>query len=153
MILDDCISIDDYISVYKNVEEMFALMSNHWIFLERVQESADFMKFDETHLIPIFQVKQTERFFNHIFSDSVSMSIKEKYLKSFGKFKSEKDSKAFQKLICKKENMELLGSYDLYNRIHHQLWETNPTHKMLFTKAWKARWKEELDKKMIETLD
>ena len=128
-------------------------MSGHRAFLEEIQKSADLTKLDEEHLIPIFEVEQTERFFNHIFSDNISTSIKEKYLKSFGKFKSEKDSKAFQKLICKKENMELLGSYDLYNRIHHQLWETNPTHKMLFTKAWRARWKEELDKKMIETLD
>lgn len=153
MILDERIPFDNYFEVYTKVDEMFSLMSGHHAFLEEIQKNADLTKLDEDHLTPIFVVEQTERFFKYIFSDGVDISVKEKYLKCFGKFKSEKDSKAFQKMICQKENMELLGSHDLYNRIHRQLWETNPTHKMLFTKAWRARWKEELDKKMIETLD
>ena len=40
----------------------------------------------------------------------------------FGKFKTENDSKAFQRLICQTHNMELLGSYDLYHKIHRNLW-------------------------------
>ena len=112
-----------------------------------------FSKFDKELLIPIFEVPQTERFFQYIFSDENETSIKEEYLQKFGKFKTEQDSKAFQRLICKDENMELLGSYDLYYRIHRQLWESNPTHKGLFTKAWRARWKKELDEKTLVTLD
>lgn len=153
MILDERIPFKNYIEVYKNVEEMFDLMSEHWDFLEKVQATADFSKFDKELLVPIFEVPQTERFFQYIFSDENETSIKEEYLQKFGKFKTEQDSKAFQRLICKDENMELLGSYDLYYRIHRQLWESNPTHKGLFTKAWRARWKKELDEKMIETLD
>lgn len=153
MILDERILFKNYIDVYNNVEEMFDLMSGHWDFLEKVQATADFSKFDKELLIPIFEVPQTERFFQYIFSDENETSIKEEYLQKFGKFKTEQDSKAFQRLICKDENMELLGSYDLYYRIHRQLWESNPTHKGLFTKAWRARWKKELDEKTLVTLD
>ena len=74
-------------------------------------------------------------------------------MQKFGKFKTEQDSKAFQRLICKKENMELLGSYDLYRKIRYQLWETNASHKRLFTTAWNARWKKEFDEKTLVTLD
>ena len=153
MILDDRIAFGNYIKAYKNVDEMFSLMSGHWDFLEGVQSTANFAEFDEKHLIPIFAVPQTERFFQYIFSEENEVSIKEKYLQKFGKFKTEQDSKAFQRLICKKENMELLGSYDLYRKIRYQLWETNASHKRLFTTAWNARWKKEFDEKTLVTLD
>ena len=153
MILDERIPFKNYIDVYKNVEEMFDLMSEHWEFLERVQATADLTSFDKELLVPIFKVPQTERFFQYIFSNENEISIKKEYLQKFGKFKTEQDSKTFQRLICKEENMELLGSYELYRKIRYQLWETNASHKRLFTTAWNARWKKELDEKMLVTID
>lgn len=153
MVIDGSIEFSYYISIYKNVEEMFGIMSEHWDFLEKAQEEADLEEFDEKLLVPIFKTKQSKRFFEYIFSDKTEQSLKEKYLIEFGKFKTEDDSKAFQVLICKAENMELLGDYKIYHHIHENLWSSNPTHKRLFTKAWNARWKKELDEKEIIILD
>lgn len=153
MVIDADIPLKEYISVYINVDEMFDLMSGHWNFLEQLQVHADLSKLDEKHLTPIFKTNQTERFFTYIFSDKTDDSIKENYLCKFGKFKTENDSKAFQRLICQTHNMELLGSYDLYHKIHRNLWESNSSHKRLFTKAWNTRWKKELDDKILTTLD
>ncbi|MBQ7976143.1 MAG: hypothetical protein IJ300_10710, partial [Clostridia bacterium] len=153
MVIDANIPLKEYISVYINVDEMFDLMSGHWNFLEQLQVHADLSKLDEKHLTPIFKTNQTERFFTYIFSDKTDDSIKENYLCKFGKFKTENDSKAFQRLICQTHNMELLGSYDLYHKIHRNLWESNSSHKRLFTKAWNTRWKKELDDKILTTLD
>ena len=121
-------------------------MSGHWAFLERLQQEAALDEFDDEHLIPIFKTEQTKRFFEFIFSDKTSVSIKQRYLVEFGKFKTEEDSKAFQMLICKEENMKLLGSYDIYHRIHENLWSSNPSHKMLFTRTWNKNWKDKLSK-------
>ena len=151
MIIDDKIDIQDYIEVYLNVDEMFEIMSNHWDFLEQVQISADLSKMREKKLIPMFKVKQHKRFFEFIFSDC-NDEIKALYISSFGKFASEEDSKEFQVIICKDENIEMLGSEKLYRRIREQLWDSNPTHKMLFTKAWKKRWQKELDEKKMVLL-
>lgn len=153
MVIDESIKFSNYTSVYKNVEEMFGIMSEHWDFLERIQEEGKLEEFDEKLLIPIFKTKQSKRFFEYIFSDKTEQSLKEKYLREFGEFKTEADSKAFQVLICRDENMELLGDYKIYHHIHENLWSSNPTHKRLFTKAWNARWKKELDEKEIVTLD
>lgn len=153
MVIDESIKFSNYISVYKNVEEMFGIMSGHWDFLEKIQEQAKLEELDEKLLVPIFKTKQSKRFLEHIFSDKTEQSLKERYLREFGEFKTESDSKAFQVLICKDENMELLGDYKIYHHIHENLWSSNPTHKRLFTKAWNARWKKELDEKEIVKLD
>ncbi len=153
LIMREDIPFKIYNEVYKNVPEMFDIMSEHWDFLETLQTDADLQGLDEKLLIPMFKTRQTTKFFSYIFSDNVTQELKEKYLKTFGKFKEEKDSKAFQVLICKKENIELLGSYDMYYRIKEQLWETNPSHKRLFTKHWNERWKKELDEKNLIKID
>ena len=138
------IDFQNYINVYKYVEVMFDVMSEHWDFLEKLQDECDLETMDEDKLIPIFRVKQTERFFNHIFSDKTTDELKNQYLYEFGSFREEKDSRAFQKLICQKDNIELLGSWDLYHRIRNLLWESHPGHKGAFTRAWNKRWKDEL---------
>lgn len=138
------IPFDNYIRVYKYVEEMFDIMSEHWDFLEKLQEESELDKLSEERLVPIFRVRQTDRFFKFIFSDKTNNEVKEQYLNEFGSFKEEKDSKAFQKLVCQEGNMELLGSWNLYHRIHNLLWASHPGHKGAFTKAWNKRWKEEL---------
>ena len=153
MIIDETIKFSDYISVYKDVEEMFSIMSEHWDFLERIQEEGNFEEFDDKLLFPIFKTKQTKRFFDFVFSDKTGQQLKEQYLTKFGEFKTETDSKAFQVLMCKDENMELLGDYKIYHHIHEKLWSSNPTHKRLFTKAWNLRWKKELDEKTLVALD
>ena len=153
MIINETIQFSNYISVYKNVEEMFDIMSNHWEFLEKLQQEANLEELDKKLLVPIFKTEQSKRFFEYIFSDKIELSLKEQYLRYFGHFKTESDSKAFQVLMCKDENMELLGDYKLYSRIHERLWSSNPTHKMLFTKAWNIRWKKELEEKALVTLD
>lgn len=144
MILDERIPFENYIQVYKNVDEMFELMSGHWDFLEKLQETVDFSDLDEKHLVPIFAVPQTKRLFAYVLGSAMKIAIKEKYLREFGKFKTENDSKEFQVLVCQPENISLLGSYALYYRVREQLWESNPTHKMVFTKKWNGRWKQEL---------
>lgn len=138
------IDFQNYINVYKNVEVMFDVMSEHWDFLEKLQDECVLETMDEDKLIPIFRVKQTERFFNYIFSDKTTDELKNQYLYEFGSFREEKDSRTFQKLICQKDNIELLGSWDLYHRIHNLLWESHPGHKGAFTRAWNKRWKDEL---------
>ena len=147
MIVDETIDFDNYIYVYENVEEMFEIMSEHWDFLERLQKEGVLEELRESLLIPIFKTEQTERFFNYIFSDDVSENTKKLYLNSFGKFKSENDSKAFQVLMCEDKNMELLGDFKIYYHIHENLWSSNPTHKMLFTKSWNKHWRKELEEK------
>jgi hypothetical protein len=146
MIINENISFDYYIDVYTNVDEMYDIMSEHRDFLEKLQDEADFSELSYEQIEAIFYGKQTERFFNYIFSDKIDNEIKIKYLKIFGSFREEKDSIAFQKLICQEDNLELLGSWDLYHRIYNLLWETHPGHKRMFTRAWNRRWKEELNK-------
>ena len=142
MIIDETIPFDDYISVYVNVKEMFGIMSNHYDFLERLQLEADFEKLSNELIIPIFKVPQHERFFNYIFSDKQSNDIKKEYLKNFGKFASLDDSIAFQRLMCKEENMNLLGDESIFSKIHRNLWELNRGHKGAFTRKWNERWKD-----------
>lgn len=144
MTIDTDIPFENYSKVYANVDEMFSIMSTHKMFLGTLQNQGDFAELNEEQLIPLFEIEQTERFFNYIFSDNTSKDIKEKYLWNFGKFKTEKDSKAFQVLICKTENMELLSDPELYRRIHERLWSTNPNHKRVFTRMWNLRWKKKL---------
>ena len=53
----------------------------------------------------------------------------------------------YQKLIlmCKEENMKLLGSHRIFNRIYRNLWELNRGHKGVFTRKWNECWKDKLD--------
>ncbi len=142
MIIDDSIPFADYISVYKNVSEMFEIMSNHYDFLERLQLEADFDELSDEHLMPAFKVPQHERFFNYIFSEKKSEKLKKAYLSEFGKFATLDDSMAFQRLMCKEENMNLLGSEKTFSKIHRHLWELNRGHKGVFTRKWNERWKD-----------
>ena len=145
MIINESIPFQYYISVYINVAEMFEIMSNHYDFLERLQIEADFGKLSDEQIIPIFKVPQHKRFFNYIFSAEQSVNIKKIYLSSFGKFSSLDDSIEFQRLMCKEENMELLGSKNIFDRIYRNLWELNRGHKGVFTRKWNERWKEQLN--------
>lgn len=145
MIIDENISFKKYISIYGHVPEMFPIMSEHYDFLEKLQLEAELDKLSEEQIVPMFKVPQHERLFNFVFSETQSEELKKIYLNSFGKFASLNDSLAFQRLMCKDENMELLGSYNIFNRIYRNLWELNRGHKANFTRKWNERWKDELD--------
>lgn len=144
MIIDEHIPFSHYLNVYKDVTEVFGIMSEHWDFLEQFQKETDFSSYDDNHLVPAFKTKQCKSFFEYIFSTQKSNELKLKYLNEFGSFQTEEDSKAFQLLMAKDENMALLGDYTLYNRIHERLWSSNPTHKAQFTKIWNKKWKDKL---------
>ena len=147
--IDEKIPFENYLRVYKDSNEVFGIMSDNWDFLELFQQKADFSEFDMDHIVPAYKTKQYERFFNHI--DSLSPEEKKEYYKSFGKFASLNDSKAFRKLVCREDNMELLGDYALRDHIKEQLWEDDRADKAQFTKNWNIRWKTELaEKQLIE---
>lgn len=145
MILDENIPFEDYISVYEHVPEMFSIMSEHYDFLEKLQLEADLDKLPQEKIVPMFKVPQHKRFFEFIFSSNQPDELKNEYLSSFGKLASLDDSLAFQKLVCKEENMKLLGSHRIFNRIHRNLWELNRGHKGVFTRKWNECWKDKLD--------
>ena len=70
--------------------------------------------------------------------------LKKLYLKEFKKFKEEKDSIAYQRLICKPKNIKLVDSVELKESIYQRLWESNRTHKGLFTRFWNKEWAKKL---------
>ena len=147
----DTIPFDEYLDVYKDSNELFNIMSRDLDFLERFQQQADFSEFDMAHITPAYQAKQHERFFSYI--DTLTPEEKKSYYMSFGKFSSLNDSKLFRKLVCREDNMELLGDYKIYDHIKEQLWEDDPHDKGQFTKVWNKRWKSELDEKRLIEMD
>lgn len=144
MVMDPRIPFAAYLEVYEKVEEVFDIMADHWDFLEQLQQEANLHELQEDRLLPVFKVRQTERFFSFIISEKTSINLKKTYLEEFGKFREEKDSIAFQKLICKPENIKLVDSIELKERISQQLWETNRAHKGQFTRKWNECWKDKL---------
>lgn len=140
MIMDPRIEFSYYIEAYAEIEAVFDIMSDHWDFLEKLQQLADYSQLNETHIIPMFKVPQTERFFTYMLSDKTNLELKKRYLKEFYKFKEEKDSIAFQRLICKPENIKLVDSIELKESIYQKLWDSNRTHKGLFTRFWNKEW-------------
>lgn len=147
----DTIPFDEYLDVYKDSDELFNVMSRDLDFLERFQQQADFLEFDMAHITPTYQAKQHERFFSYI--DTLTPEEKKSYYMSFGKFSSLNDSKLFRKLVCREDNMELLGDYKIYDHIKEQLWEDDPHDKGQFTKVWNKRWKSELGEKRLIEMD
>ena len=147
----DTIPFDEYLDVYKDSDELFNIMSSDLDFLERFQQQANFSEFDMAHITPAYHAKQHERFFGYI--DTLMPEEKKSYYMSFGKFSSLNDSKLFRKLVCREDNMELLGDYKIYDHIKEQLWEDDPHDKGQFTKAWNKRWKSELDEKRLIEMD
>lgn len=147
----DTIPFENYLEVYKDSDELFNIMSSDLDFLERFQQQADFSEFDMTHITPAYHAKQHERFFSYI--DNLTPEEKKLYYMSFGKFSSLNDSKLFRKLVCREDNMELLGDYKIYDHIKEQLWEDDPHDKGQFTKVWNKRWKSELDEKRLIEMD
>ena len=147
----DTIPFENYLEVYKDSDELFNIMSSDLDFLERFQQQADFSEFDMTHITPAYHAKQHERFFSYI--DTLTPEEKKSYYMSFGKFSSLNDSKLFRKLVCREDNMELLGDYKIYDHIKEQLWEDDPHDKGQFTKVWNKRWKSELDEKRLIEMD
>jgi hypothetical protein len=144
MVMDDRIDFLTYFDAYTNVVEVFEIMSGHWDFLNKLQQQGDFSKLTEEQIIPMFKVPQTERFFTYMFSDNTTLQFKKLYLKEFRKFKEEKDSIAFQRLICKPENIKLVDSVELKESIYQRLWDSNRTHKGLFTRFWNKEWAKKL---------
>lgn len=147
----DTIPFENYLEVYKDSDELFNIMSSDLDFLERFQQQADFSEFDMAHITPAYHAKQHERFFSYI--DNLTPEEKKLYYMSFGKFSSLNDSKLFRKLVCREDNMELLGDYKIYDHIKEQLWEDDPHDKGQFTKVWNKRWKSELDEKRLIEMD
>lgn len=140
MVIDSRIDFDVYINIYINVDEVFNIMSDHWEFLGRLQSEADFSLLSENQIVPIFKVPQIQRFFEYMLANKTPLELKKRYLKEFTEFKAEKDSVAFQKLICKSENIKLVDSIDLKNSIYERLWDSNRAHKGVFTRTWNKAW-------------
>lgn len=144
MIMDSRIEFSSYIEAYAEIEAVFDIMSDHWDFLEKLQQLADYNQLKETHIIPMFKVPQIERFFAYMLSDKTTPELKKLYLKEFKEFKEGKDSIAFQRLICKPENIKLVDSVELKESIYQRLWDSNRTHKGLFTRFWNKEWAKKL---------
>ena len=142
LIIDETIDFDYYIDVYEDIAEMFTIMSNSTWFLEKLRDSEHFSRLNIEHFRPLYNVEQTEPLFKYVFT---KYDNKEKmyYLNYYKKFKTEEDSKKFQLMICRPANLELIGDQGLYYKIRESLWESNPTHKGQFTRAWNQRWKTE----------
>ncbi len=148
MILDNRIPHECYLNVYLNVPEMYDIMSDHWDFLESLQNSEDLKKLSKSSragdlIPPIYKVPQHSTFFRFILDGDFSSQKKMAYLDSIGKFASEADSHAFQILICQPKQMELMGDQKRYWRIWHNFW--NSSHKGVFTRKWNERWKDEVE--------
>lgn len=146
LVIDESIDFDHYFDVYTDIDEMFDFMNKNKWFLEKLRDNSDFgmlNRLDVEKLHPIYNVEQTENIFNFVFK-YLDETEQKYYLNHYRRFKTEKDSKKFQLLICSDENIELVDSWDLYYKIKTSLWESNPTHKQQFTRIWNIRWKEEL---------
>ncbi len=137
--IDNTIPAESYINVYEKVKNMFYIMSNNMDFLEIFQLQAEFEDFDMEHIIPAFRAIQHKRFFEYI--DTLDSDDKSTYFKTFGKLASLDDSKAFRRMVCKDENMKLIGDYDTYIHIKEQLWEDDRADKGVFTRVWNRQWK------------
>lgn len=140
LIKDNNVDFDNYISVFCDEDGMFDLMSSSIWFLEKLMDSKEYSKLSINQLHELYKIDQIEPLFNYVFTN---LDTKEKlyYLNHYQKFRTESDSKAFQVLVCQDNNLELLGSWDVYYKIRISLWESNPTHKAQFTKLWNRRWK------------
>lgn len=143
LVQNDDIDFEHYIDVYKDISEMFDIMSNNTWFLTKLMDSGKYTRLDIEHIRPLYKIEQIEEFFNYIFEE-FNETEKTYYLNHYNKFRTESDSKKFQLLICKDANIELVNSQSLYYKIRQSLWESNPTHKQQFTKIWNMRWKKEL---------
>lgn len=148
MIIDESIPRDSYLNVYLDVPEMYSIMSNHWDFLEGLQNQASLKKLSESSryselIPPIYKVPQHHEFFRFILDGAFTDDFKTDYLDNMGKFSSNADSKAFQILICKQKNMELMGDKDRYWRIWNNFWDKS--HRGVFTRKWRERWGNEID--------
>lgn len=147
MVIDPEIPRECYLNVYLRITEMYEIMSDHWDFLEGLQNTKDIEKLFASErwkkiVPPIYKVPQHSVFFNYILNGDFSVDFKTNYLDNIGKFASEDDSRSFQITICKQENMELMGNEDRYWRIWNNFWQ--PPHKSVFTKKWKERWESEI---------
>lgn len=149
MIWEEDISTDIYFDIYCHVEEMYEIMRNHWAFLEAIQKKEYFDELfkrndRDKYIKPIFKVPQHSEMFEWMMNDQHTAAEKEEYLDAIEKFASEEDSLRIQRIICRKENMELLGDKARYGRIWHMFWK--PEHKTPYTRAWNKRWGAELGK-------
>lgn len=138
--IDDRIDISEYISVYAKIDSVFEIMSSNSSFLGRVQDKATFSDLGEKRLIPLFAMQQSGRFINFILSDKVNTTLKTQYLKEFGDFRTEYDAVAFQKMICKPENIKLIDSLILKERIAQQLGKASRGARLIFTRTWNQEW-------------
>lgn len=143
LVIDEKIDFAYYSDVYEDVDEMFDLMSNNIWFLENLRDNGNYSKLNTKQLRALYKVEQTERLFRYVF-DNFDDEEKIYYLNYYSKFKTEEDSKKFQVMICKADNLELLGDMNLFFKIKQSLWESNHTHKAQFTRLWNVRWKKEL---------
>lgn len=141
MIMDENIPFSDYEEVYIKIDKVFDVMSDHWDFLRKLADEGNLENLPEEKLIPIFKVEQVKRFTEFILLGE-NIELKKKYIREFYKFKDKVDSIAFQKAICRPENIKLVDSEELKKAIDIKLWDDDRTHKGIFTKKWKKMWKE-----------
>ena len=138
LVIDESVPIDDYFTAYDDYESMFDLMKDNAWFLEKLRDTEKYDGLDWDKLKPLLKVDQTTALFTYVF-DHCSKEQKMEYLWGYEKFKTEEDSKNFQKLICSDTNIDLIKDEELKEKIRVSLWESNPYHKMVFTKAWNRK--------------
>lgn len=151
MIIDETIPREKYRNVYIHVGEMYTIMSDHWDFLEGLQNKESLQellkaKNSDDLITPIYKVPQHSEFFTFMLTGKFPVATKTAYLDAMGKFASEQDSRNFQLLICKPEHIELVGNHKRYWKLWNNFWL--PTHKSQFTRAWNKRWDTELGSPM-----
>ena len=138
LVIDESVPIDDYSIAYNDYESMFDLMKDSTWFLEKLRDTEKYDGLDWDKLKPLLKVDQTTALFTYIFNHC-NKEQKMEYLWGYEKFKTEEDSKNFQKLICSDVNIDLIKDEELKEKIRISLWESNPYHKMVFTKAWNRK--------------
>lgn len=145
------LEIDEYFEVYINNQSMFHIMSNSQEFIESVVSAKLYENITTIDfIIPLYKLPQNIELINYIWT-LLNSDQKRDYIISMVELASEADSVSFQKFLCTSENIEVLGSYELKDKILTLLWESQKTHKRNFKTEWNRRWKDEL-KEMPEYL-
>lgn len=138
------LGIDEYFEIYINNQSMFDIISNSKKFIESVVSAKLYENITTTaFIIPLYKLPQNIELINYIWT-LLNSDQKKDYIISMVELASEADSVLFQKFLCTSENIEVLGSYELKDKILTLLWESQKTHKRNFKTEWNRRWKDEL---------
>lgn len=146
------LSTESYLDIYINKPCMFNIMSNNQKFMQDIVKTNLYTKMKDLKLIkPLFRLPQTIGMMEFIWPFLNEDEYSE-YLISIPEISTLDDSKAIKVFLCKDENMDRLGSYQLKDKIDYLLWEKHKTHKRDFNKVWNQKWKGKIEKLEIPLL-